>query len=480
MTIVLVDGGEVETGLGWTNKVGSVQIQSTLVRTGDNAYQFAATNGTAYLTQNVSGNFARVGFGFHYRAADWTEQPSYGAETRQNRIMTSATTPAPSVITKSSEHAIFPAWKAFNGDTTTGWWTGGEPSWLAYDHGSPIPVKTYKIRALTDGTYKSHVPNNFQLQGSTDGVNWVTVDTRTNQNPSGTNVASTSADDKNITMAQTHVYRHWRLYVTDTPSNSVGVGDLELWGGVLTVPVLPIAQVCAADGTVRATLQLHSQTHRLQVVNGAGTLLAETTRAFEPDNWYYLEWSHSLAGGELRFNGMTEITWSNAVAAVEQLRLGLVTAKTAGFFMDDIIVSSGTDWPGPVRCHLLQPNEDIEETGWSRLPANALTAHSTLTDGNDASYLYSQQGVIRVGLENLPDQNEILAVQVMSRMSVDAEGQTNIDVLLNESLIDTKTLTTTPTWYSQLLTINPATDAAWTVGEVNGLVLGWIPHANTS
>jgi hypothetical protein len=459
---------------------GIVRLQSDLVRTGDKAYQFITNNDTAYLTQNVSGNFARVGFGFHYKATDWTEQPSYGAETRQNRMMTSPTTPVPSVVTRSSEHAIFPAWKAFNGDTTTGWWTGGEPSWIAYDHGSAIPVKTYKIRALTEGTYKSHVPNNFQLQGSTDGVNWVTVDTQTNRNPSGTNVASTSADDKNITMAQTYVYRHWRLYVTDTPSNSVGVGDLELWGGAVTIPVLPIAQVCAANGTVRATLQLHSQTHRLQVVNAAGVLLAETTRAFDPDNWYYLEWSHSLTGGELRFNGVTEITWSNAVATVEQLRLGLVTNKTAGFFMDDIILSSGTDWPGPVRCHLLQPNEDIEETGWSRLPADAPTAHSTLTDADDTSYLYSQQGVIRVGLENLPDPNEILTVQVMSRMSVDAEGQTDIDLLLDETIVDTQTLTTTPTWYIHVVPVNPATDAAWTAGEINALGVGWIPHANTS
>lgn len=458
---------------------GLVRLQSDLVRTGASAYQFVAENSMAYLTQNVSGNFARVGFGFHYRAVDWTEQPTYATETRQNRMMTSPTTPAPSVVTRSSEHAIFPAWKAFNGDTTTGWWTGGEPSWIAYDHGSPMPVKTYKIRALTEGTYKSHVPNNFQLQGSTDGVNWVTVDTQTNRNPSGNNTPSTSADDKNITMAQTYVYRHWRLYVTDTPSNSVGVGDLELWGGAITIPVLPIAQVCAANGAVRVTLQLHSQTHRLQVVNSAGTLLAETTRAFEPDNWHYLEWSHSLTGGELRFNGATEVTWSNTVPTVEQLRLGLVTTKTAGFFMDDIIVSSGTDWPGPVRCHLLQPNEDIEETGWARLPADAPTAHSTLTDVNDASYLYSQQGTVRMGLENLPDPNEILAVQVMSRLSVDAEGQTDIDLLLGEIIVDTQTLTTTPTWYTHIAPVNPATSATWTAGEVNGLALGWMPHANT-
>ncbi|MCB0084280.1 MAG: discoidin domain-containing protein, partial [Caldilineaceae bacterium] len=453
---------------------GLIKLQSDFVRTGDKAYQFVAENGMAYLTQNVSGNFARVGFGFHYRAADWTEQPSYGAETRQNRMMTSATTPAPSRVTVSSEHVVYPGWKAFNGDSSTGWWTSGEPQWLAYDHGSPMPVSRYKLRAFTEGTFKSHIPNNFELQGSTDGVNWVTVDTQTNRNPTVNNTPSTSANDMTITMAQTYVYRHWRLYVTDTPSNSVGTGDLELWGGAITIPVLPIAQVCAADGAVRATLQLDSQTHHLQVVNSVGTLLAETTRAFEPDNWYYLEWSHGLIGGELRFNGVTEITWSNTVATVEQLRLGLVTTKTAGFFMDDIIVSSGTDWPGPVRCHLLQPNEDIEETGWSRLPADAPTAHSTLTDGDDASYLYSQQGVIRVGLEDLPDPNEILAVQVMSRLSVDAEGQTDVDLLLDETIVDTQTLTTTPTWYTHIVPVNPATDAAWTAEEVNALDVGWM------
>jgi hypothetical protein len=123
---------------------------------------------------------------------------------------------------------------------------------------------------------------------------------------------------------------------------------------------------------------------------------------------------------------------------------------------------------------------DIEETGWSRLPADAPTAHSILTDNSDTSYLYSQQGVIRVGLENLPDPNEILAVQVMSRMSVDAEGQTDVDILLNEIIVDTQTLTTTPTWYTHVVPVNPATDAAWTAGEINALGVGWIPHANTS
>ncbi|MCA9330743.1 discoidin domain-containing protein [Candidatus Saccharibacteria bacterium] len=451
---------------------GIVRLQSDLVRTGDKAYQFLAENDTAYLQAEAT----RLGFAF-YAAEEQsgrlllaqllgTHQYEIGTPFDNNQAVKinkqnfTAPTNGTHTVSANKEHPSWPAWKAFEGTMAQYWWDGGSPPFiLTYDFGETVTVSSYK---LGGSPWPESVPGVWTFEYSVDNSTWQIAHNQTVRQ------SYTANQIKTFVLSAPVVGRYFRWVITQNSVGSINdditVGEAEIWGkvGVQGVTVVDY------EGSL-TTLHYNTATRKLYITDWEDVIVGETAQSFAPDAWHYIE----LVNGELRHNGVTILTWTPAGTATD-VRLGIGEASTGEFYADDIVLSNGETWPGPVRCHLLQPNDDIEETGWNRLPTNAPTAHSTLTDGDDASYLYSQQGVIRVGLADLPDENEILAVQVMSRLSVDAEGETDVSFLLDEAIIDTQTLTTTPTWYTHLALVNPATDAAWTAEEVNALDIGWM------
>lgn len=90
------------------------------------------------------------------------------------------------------------AFDGLNGDTGNCWHSVSESfSWLRYEFTSPRTVIEYRLAARPSGSYR---PSNWSLQGSIDGVTWVTLDTRSDgamsvdaANPSVYAVASPGA-----------------------------------------------------------------------------------------------------------------------------------------------------------------------------------------------------------------------------------------------------------------------------------------------
>ncbi|MBW8869620.1 MAG: alpha-L-fucosidase, partial [Acidobacteriales bacterium] len=85
--------------------------------------------------------------------------------------------------TASTVQAGETATNAFDGSTATKWFNGngGTTGWLQYQFsgGAAWAVTQYRIASANDVPGRD--PKNWQLQGSTNGVNWVTLDTRANQ-----------------------------------------------------------------------------------------------------------------------------------------------------------------------------------------------------------------------------------------------------------------------------------------------------------
>jgi alpha-L-fucosidase len=83
----------------------------------------------------------------------------------------------------STQQAGETAANAFDGATATKWFNGngGTSGWLQYQFGGGAAwaVSQYRIASANDVSGRD--PKNWQLQGSTNGVNWVTLDTRANQ-----------------------------------------------------------------------------------------------------------------------------------------------------------------------------------------------------------------------------------------------------------------------------------------------------------
>ena len=72
--------------------------------------------------------------------------------------------------------------KAFDRSSSTKWFTGNrDTGWLAYDLGAGLTetVKRYAIISANDVPERD--PKDWQFQGSTDGQNWTTLDTQSNQ-----------------------------------------------------------------------------------------------------------------------------------------------------------------------------------------------------------------------------------------------------------------------------------------------------------
>ncbi len=68
--------------------------------------------------------------------------------------------------------------KANDGISTTTWIDASPSTWLSYAYVTSSKFNTY---TLTTGTDTTKDPNTWTIQASTDGINWVMLDTQTNQ-----------------------------------------------------------------------------------------------------------------------------------------------------------------------------------------------------------------------------------------------------------------------------------------------------------
>jgi len=101
------------------------------------------------------------------------------------------------------------------------------PVWVRVDCQIPRTLVRYKVRSLTPGS-----PTAWQFQGSTDNVNWVTLDSQYGQ---------TVDSIKEYTLANTAAYQYYRLYVTAVvqTGHPVVVDILEGYDDIPTKLFLP-------------------------------------------------------------------------------------------------------------------------------------------------------------------------------------------------------------------------------------------------
>jgi len=97
----------------------------------------------------------------------------------------------PIVVSESSAFVnidgFFQGYRAFDGSAYyPNVWTGtgaqftGGTDWLKIDLGTAQPIASYALQN-SDSGLMARMPSAWTLQGSTDGVTWVTIDTRTSQ-----------------------------------------------------------------------------------------------------------------------------------------------------------------------------------------------------------------------------------------------------------------------------------------------------------
>lgn len=133
-------------------------------------------------------------------------------------------------ITASGENAPYEG-KAqlFDGDKGTKWLTFATTGWVAAQLDKPLTVDHYAITSGNDEPTRD--PVDWQIQGSNNGTDWTTVDSRTGQS------FSQRGQTVDYTVADPQAFGYYRLNVTKNGgADIVQVGELELADPTVTTP----------------------------------------------------------------------------------------------------------------------------------------------------------------------------------------------------------------------------------------------------
>jgi hypothetical protein len=100
--------------------------------------------------------------------------------------------------------------KAFDQNIWTRWFNQdkGSTGWLEYDFGTGLPrtITRYSVASAVDVPERD--PKDWEFQGSSDGTNWITLDTQSGQ------TFSTRFEMKTYKVARPSAYRYYRLNIT--------------------------------------------------------------------------------------------------------------------------------------------------------------------------------------------------------------------------------------------------------------------------
>ncbi|MFG2551201.1 GH92 family glycosyl hydrolase [Streptomyces sp. NPDC048581] len=91
-------------------------------------------------------------------------------------------------------------------EPTTKWLTFAPTGWVEFDLAAPVKVVTYALTSANDHDERN--PRDWTLQGSTDGSNWTTLDTRTGES------FAEPFQTKTYDIAEPAEYRHFRLEIS--------------------------------------------------------------------------------------------------------------------------------------------------------------------------------------------------------------------------------------------------------------------------
>jgi hypothetical protein len=158
--------------------------------------------------------------------------------------MTSPTSPS-GIVTASSEQGGNPAWRAFDGSTSTSpaWYSASSmPQWIAYEFASPIPIDRYQLILRGDG----YDPKDWTFE-AWNGSTWIVLDTVVNRTSGGTYLSPL--------LNNTTAYIKYRVNVTNHRGNGyVIILEIDMFPYLGTLPAIAGGGFILNDGvTVTCT-----------------------------------------------------------------------------------------------------------------------------------------------------------------------------------------------------------------------------------
>jgi hypothetical protein len=184
--------------------------------------------------------------------------------------MTSYNTPAPAVVTYSSDAGICLAWQAFD-QTNAGnqyWVANGATGWVEIDLGQAAAINSYTISFPASGAgAETRAPQAWTLSGSNDNTNWTTLDTQSGQ----TSWAAGEMRTFNLpTLSAT--YRYFKINFTANNGDSyLDVGEIELIDQLADSIDATINIVPQVSGNIFTSPKLAATINIIPVISGSIT-----------------------------------------------------------------------------------------------------------------------------------------------------------------------------------------------------------------
>ncbi|MNC07701.1 F5/8 type C domain protein [compost metagenome] len=129
------------------------------------------------------------------------------------------------VVSASEALSTYDAYKAFDGNfVNSSCWAipPNKSGWLSYKYDNARKIVKYKI--YPNGTNYTQAPKNWTFEGSNNGVNWIILDTQTNQ--TGWNGSGKSFS---ITNNQKFIYFRINISVFNGATDASSIGELQLF-----------------------------------------------------------------------------------------------------------------------------------------------------------------------------------------------------------------------------------------------------------
>jgi hypothetical protein len=111
--------------------------------------------------------------------------------------------------------------KAFDGDTSTKWFTGGSssPFWVKVQYSEAVVIDGYSLTSANDMPDRD--PKNWTLKGSTDGNTWVSMDTRSNEDfPS-------RYQTRTFSFSNTTAYQYYKFEFQNNAGDSFQLAEIK-------------------------------------------------------------------------------------------------------------------------------------------------------------------------------------------------------------------------------------------------------------
>lgn len=284
-----------------------------------------------------------------------------------------------------------------------------------------------------------------------------------------------------------------RRVLTDGAVETCGVGYAFSLGGLPTDNSSLGLLQWKTDANVNLATIMVSSIGQLILQRGSngGPEIARSEVCIYADSYQHFEAARSPAGIEVRINGVTVLNVADPGLAGDtaQVKIGTNGVALLGMLnspltVDDLFCWSGegpnnNDFLGDVKVYTRMPTSDGPVQEWEPAiagPGFAMIDNVPPLDGSEYLSAPPASGIRRseFGIADFPEEivsvrGVYLATRAFKTDAGNAKLRTGVQVDAADELSPEHALSMAPVWYGDVFELNPATDLAWSVDDLNDL-----------